>query len=48
MKEIMVQIKKYGYVLRGLKEKKQEAIKNEEYDEAKRLKDQIDKNRMEI
>ena len=41
----MVQIKKYGYVLKGLKDKKQKAIDNEDYDEAKRIKDQIENNK---
>ena len=42
----MVQIKKYGYVLKGLKENKQKAIENEDYEEAKRIKDQIEATKM--
>ena len=45
---MMVQIKKYGYILKGLKENKQKAIDNEDYEEAKQIKDQIEMNKAEI
>lgn len=42
----MVQIKKYGYILKGLKDNKQRAIETEDFNEAKKIKDQIDNNKL--
>ncbi len=38
MKQIMMNIKKFGYKLKSLKEKKTEAANNEDYEQAKTIK----------
>ena len=44
----MVNVKKFGYYLKGLKQKKQEAAENQDYEEAKSIKEQIDRVRREV
>lgn len=41
----MLNVKKFGYYLKGLKHKKQEAAENEDFEEAKNIKEQIDRVR---
>lgn len=43
MKQIMINVKKFGYKLKSLKDKKAEAAEKEDYEMAKNLKEEIDR-----